>query len=220
VIDPTTGVTSPANLLATTTAPSNAIGKDEFLQLLVTQLRNQDPMSPLQPHEFAAQLAQFTSVEQLTQLNDAIGIQTQALNMVTLMNKTTLGASLIVREITAGGNHVVVPSSGQASVRIDVGGSGGNATLKVLDSSGHVVATRALGPLKSGRQDVDLPSDVPPGTYTYSVDVVDASGGKVPVTTFTRGVVDAVQFDSNGIVLRIGSIEVSLESLDEIEPSH
>ena len=51
------------------------LGRDEFLQLLVAQLRNQDPTSPQEGHEFAAQLAQFSTVEQLTQLNATVAAQ-------------------------------------------------------------------------------------------------------------------------------------------------
>ena len=52
--------------------PSSVLGKDEFLQLLVAQLRHQDPLSPMEGAEFAAQLAQFSSVEQLVSANDTL----------------------------------------------------------------------------------------------------------------------------------------------------
>lgn len=48
---------------------NNQMGKDQFLHILITQLKNQDPLSPLQDKDFIAQMAQFTSVEQLTQMN-------------------------------------------------------------------------------------------------------------------------------------------------------
>lgn len=53
----------------TTAVASSVVSKDEFLKLFVAQLKNQDPMDPLKGHEFIAQLAQFSSLEQLTTLN-------------------------------------------------------------------------------------------------------------------------------------------------------
>ncbi len=218
MISPTASSTSGAGASANTpTVKGSTLGKDDFLKLLVTQLRNQDPLSPLQPDQFAAQLAQFSSVEQLTQLNSAVDAQTQALSLVTMMSKTDFGASLIGRAVSAVGNDVSVPTSGDASVRVDVGGSGGIGVLRVFDSTGKEVGKRELGPLRPGRQDLTLPSGLAPGKYTYKVDVT-ANDKAVPVTTYTRGVVDAVHFDERGIVLRMGSLEVTLDSIAEVEP--
>ncbi len=218
MITPTTSSTGGASAGAGSTVQGATLGKDDFLKLLVTQLRNQDPLSPMDPEQFAAQLAQFSTVEQLTQLNSTADTQTQALNMATTMSKTAFSAALIGRQITAVGNQVNVPASGQASVRVEVGGAGGQGTLRVLDKSGKEVAKKDLGLIGAGRQDIDLPEGLPPGDYTYEVKVT-AADKPVAVTPYTRGVVDGVRFDSsNGIVLRIGNIDVPLDSVEEIEP--
>jgi flagellar basal-body rod modification protein FlgD len=195
----------------------SALGKDEFLRLLVTQLKNQDPLSPLQPHEFAAQLAQFTSVEQLTQVNAGIAQQSELTQLAALVGKTTFGAALIGRQVVAEGNQVIVPATGGARVKIDVGGTGGKATLRVLDKNGREVGKSDLGSLGPGRQTLSLPPGIPPGTYTYRVDVKDAKDHAVPVTTYTVGTVDGVFFKNGQIVLRLGSIEIELDRLAEIE---
>jgi flagellar basal-body rod modification protein FlgD len=85
---------------ATTTAASTttaAMGKDDFLKMLIAQLKNQDPTNPQQGAEFAAQLAQFSSVEQLTNVNTALKSQNQ--NSLNLMNAQAI--NLIGKEITA-----------------------------------------------------------------------------------------------------------------------
>ncbi len=218
MITPTTSSTSGASAGTGSTVQGATLGKDDFLKLLVTQLQNQDPLSPMDPEQFAAQLAQFSTVEQLTQLNTAADTQTQALNTATTMSKTAFSAALIGRQITAVGDQVNVPASGQASVHVEVGGSGGQGTLRVLDKSGKEVAKKDLGLIGAGPQDIDLPAGVAPGDYTYEVKVT-AADKPVTVTTYTRGVVDGVRFDgNNGIVLRIGNIDVSLDSVEEIEP--
>ncbi len=220
MISPTTSPSLfvPSSTTETRTA-KKSLDKDAFLTLLVTQLRNQDPMNPSDASEMAAQLAQFSSVEQLTQLNDAVASQELALQEATLLSKTSLGASLIGRAIIAVGDEVVVPGSGQAQIRVDVGTGGGSATLRLLDSNGNEVATRDLGKVSSGRQTLTLPDDLPAGTYHYELTVTGANDARVPVTTYTTGTVDGVGFKNGQIVLRIGSLEVPMDDLAEIEPA-
>ncbi len=198
------------------TGPKHDLDKDAFLRLLVAQLKHQDPTSPLQPYELAAQLAQFSTVEQLSNLNAAMLSQTDATNAAGLVGQTSLSASLLGRQIVAVGNQVSVPASGSASVHVDVGGSGGTAMLRLLDSTGATVATRSLGRLGAGEQDVALPSDLPQGDWHYALDVTGADGASVPVTTFTSGVVTGVEFKNDQISLFIGNLELSLADLQRI----
>ncbi len=195
---------------------SSSIDRDRFLTLLVAQLRNQDPMSPLQPHEFAAQLAQFASVEQLTQLNAGVANQSADLQLVAMLGRTSLSASLLGRRVLAEGNQVQIPATGHASVTIDVPAAGGGATLKLFDAAGKEVATRSLGSQKGGRQTLELPADLPAGTYTYRVTIDGPGGSALPATTYISGTVDGVLFKNGEIVLKIGGLEISMDNLAEI----
>jgi flagellar basal-body rod modification protein FlgD len=193
------------------------LGRDQFLALLVAQLKHQDPLSPLQPDAFAAQLAQFASVEQLTQLNDAVAAQGVESARATMLEKTVLGASLIGKRVLAAGDQLTVTSAGTATAHIDVGGLGGAATVTLYDAAGRPVASQLAGAVGSGAQRLDL-GGLPPGTYRYVVEVRDAAGQRQRVTTFTEGVVDGVLFEQGTIVLRIGAIRVPLDQLSEITP--
>src|SRR5215207_5272910 len=77
-----------------TRGPGGALGKDQFLQLLVAQMKNQDPMNPMDGTQMAAQLAQFSSVEQLTQINESLASQsTGQTGLATLLaNNGALGS--------------------------------------------------------------------------------------------------------------------------------
>lgn len=200
----------------TSSVPNKTLGKDEFLQLLVTQLRNQDPLSPLQPYEFAAQLAQFSSVEQLTQLNDNVGQEIDATNLNAVLGKANLSSSLVGHDIAATGDQVSIPTSGAGRIRVNIAGTGGDGHLTLKDSSGTVVATRDLGSLAGGLQTLSLPSDLPPGVYTYDLTVDAAGGGTVAVTPYTIGRVQGVSFANGEIALNLGDMTVSLDALNEI----
>ncbi|MEO8453005.1 MAG: flagellar hook capping FlgD N-terminal domain-containing protein [Gemmatimonadota bacterium] len=213
---PLTFLNSPA--AATQTAGDRkAIGKDDFLKLLVTQLQHQDPLSPLQPDQFAAQLAQFTSVEQLTKLNDAFALQNQQQVMGTMLSKTALGASLIGRTIIAQGNQLVATGAGTPSVRIDVGATGGQGTLVIKNLGGQTVSSTSLGVLSPGLQTIKPPA-LPSGNYTYEVQVQAKDGKPFLANTFTSGIVDGVTFEDGQIFLRMGSVKIPIDQLSEIAP--
>jgi flagellar basal-body rod modification protein FlgD len=221
MIDPTTspqyygGSTS-----TTTTAAKKSLDKDAFMKLLVAQLSHQDPMNPLDGTQMAAQLAQFTTVEQLTKLNTAMETQTAAAQVASLTSQSALSASLLGRQVEALGNQVVVPSTGKGEILVDIGGTGGKGTLTLTDTAGAVIATREIGSLKPGNsQVITLPSDLPPGTWTYSLSVKDSSDTAVSVTTYSSGIVSGVEFKNGEIVLQAGGLELLLSNLVRIAPA-
>lgn len=207
--------TKPAS---TPKAERTDLGKDDFLKLLVTQLKFQDPLNPLEPDAFAAQLAQFTSVEQLTKLNETISAQQQDSTLRTLLDKTSLGASLIGRHILAEGDEFTVDSSGNATIRATVGADGGKATLVLLDGNGNAVSTKAAGVVRGGSQVLNIPTGLPAGTYRYRLDVESGSGARVTTRTFTDGVVDGVAFEGGVVWLKVGNRKIQLDKLSEITP--
>ncbi|MDZ4863728.1 MAG: flagellar hook capping FlgD N-terminal domain-containing protein [Gemmatimonadota bacterium] len=200
----------------TGTPAGGNLGKDEFLQLLVTQLRYQDPLNPSKPEEFASQLAQFTSLERMQNIETILQGQTDATSLGTLAMKADLGASFIGRNVIAGGNALEVTSGDPATVTVNVSGTGGKTTLQVFDASGREVSKQELGFRNGGRQTLTA-GTLPTGEYTYKVSVTDAAGADVAVQTYTSGIIDGVSFQGGTVVLRSGRLTFPLDNVVEVE---
>ena len=219
------GVNTASSLAgATSTTPTRAngaMGKEEFLKLFVAQMKNQDPLNPMQGEELAAQLAQFSSVEQLINLNQQLEAQAGSTNamMQTLQNGSA--ANLLGREIYANGDAVVIPQGGSASVTVDIANAGGVGVLRLFDLSGKEVGSRELGSISGGRRTIELGeagAGLSEGGYTYSVEVKDAQGAKVPVQTYSHGIVDGIRYHSDGPYLTSGALMIPLGSVVEVMP--
>ena len=199
-------------------APGGDLGRDEFLKLLVTQLRHQDPLSPMDATQFVSQLAQFSTLEQMVQLNAHIELQAQSNALMNLSINTALAASLVGRKVMAAGSLVSVSPQGEGTITVDVAGAGGKATLRLLDASGLEVGVYDMGAVGGGRQTISLADlNLSEGVYSYELTVTGAGDQSVDVTSYVAGVVDGVQFADGGILLRVGSLTIPLRQLAEIE---
>jgi flagellar basal-body rod modification protein FlgD len=202
-------------------APGGKLGKDEFLKMLVAQLRHQDPMNPMEGQEFAAQLAQFSSVEQLVSLNSQFTAQAESTALLAESLSNNGALSTIGRTVLAVGDAVQLPASGAAdtTVTFGVGADGGRATLTLYDASGREVGTRALGYVGGGRQSAALGAaaeDLEPGVYRYEVTVLNTKNEAVPVTTFTSGTVDGVRYGADGATLTAGELTIGVGQIVQV----
>ncbi|MEQ8329960.1 MAG: flagellar hook capping FlgD N-terminal domain-containing protein [Longimicrobiales bacterium] len=195
------------------------MGKEEFLQLLVAQLKNQDPLNPSNPEEMASQLAQFSSLEQLVNVNDQLAAQTEsnALMASALNNSTAVG--MLGKTVLAAGDGVTVTGSGKESVTVGVAGVGGNATLTLYAPDGTEVGSRQVGPVGGGRQEIELGTladGLEPGRYRYELTVEGQEGQPIQVQAFESTRIDGVRYGPSGPVLVSGGREISLADVVEI----
>ena len=109
-------------------APIKILGKDDFLNLLVTQLQHQDPLNPADSTEFTAQLAQFSSLEQLNNINDNLENMEQFQASVT----NSQAVSYIGREITARGNSVQLESGQPAECQFELEADAALAVISII----------------------------------------------------------------------------------------
>lgn len=184
------------------TGGTQAMGKDDFLKLLVTQLQNQDPLNPSDPTEFTAQLAQFSSLEQLFAVNESL----ERLSASSGDMERLSALSLIGKEVTAGGESFRLGKDGVLlGYRLEASAS--EVTVNVLDTAGRTVASLPVKETGAGetffRWDGkdQYGEPVAPGEYSL---VVTATAGKdeaVPATPLVRGTVTGVDLSPTGSVL-------------------
>jgi flagellar basal-body rod modification protein FlgD len=193
-IDPTT--TAAATQSTTTTALGKARlaeNFDTFLSLLTTQLKNQDPLSPMDANQFTQQIVQMTGVEQQLLTNDLL--QKLVSNTAGGLD-TALG--LIGKQVRAVTTDAAL-TNGKAEWVYKLDSDAADVKLEVLDSRGQVVSATALADVKAGDHDFTwngknaLGQTLPDGTYTLRVSAKSATGETVTGSIFIEGVVSGVE---------------------------
>jgi flagellar basal-body rod modification protein FlgD len=175
-------------------APIKILGKDDFLNLLVTQLQHQDPLNPAESTEFTAQLAQFSSLEQLSNIN--ANLENMELFQTSVTNSQAV--SYIGREITAQGNSVQLESGQPAECQFALEADAALAVVSIYNANGGFVTSFETGPLDSGRQSAAWDgtdrngNTVSEGLYRFEVQAVDADNQNLSVTPLMSAVVTGV----------------------------
>ncbi len=221
-IQPTSSSAGATQSAAASTSMNTSMGQDDFLKLLVAQMKNQDPTNPMDGKDLAAQLAQFSSLNQLVDINSALSAQNTASQGIEQAVTMNTAATTIGRTVTATGNQVAVTNGTAPTITFDVGSTGGDATVHIFDAAGAEVDTEHLGSLNGGHQKITLgatAAGLTSGAYTYQVEVTDSTGASVPVTTYTVAKIDSLQATANGPVLGAGPLTIPFGSVTAISGS-
>lgn len=198
------------------------MGKDDFLKILVTQLRHQDPMNPLKSEEFAAQLAQFSSVEQLSNISKTLDNSVQLDLLLNQAITNTMAPSLIGRQVKAVGNSVSLRNGDPAQLHYRLSSPAEKATIEIRDANGVVVRKVDVQGLAQGDQMYewdgkdDKGEKVQDGSYTFSVTASDANGNNVPAESYIIGVIDSIRYEDGSVLLGIGGLKIDVANVLEI----
>jgi flagellar basal-body rod modification protein FlgD len=194
---------------------TETLGQDSFLNLLTVQLQNQDPSNPVSNEDFIAQLAQFSSLEQL------VGIQ-EKLELVYLgvasMNNATM-ATLLGSEVVASGDRIHVAGEGDVTLHFDAGAPAQSGTVTIEDADGKVVATLELGAVEEGEGSIvwdgtDLDGNpVGEGDYTVRYEATGADGESIDVTPLVVGLVDSVDYSTGVPRPSVGGVDVGIDAI-------
>lgn len=204
-------------------AGNDELNKDAFFKLLLTQLKNQDPTTPMKSHEMAAQLAQFSSLEQLNNINSSIeGLseaqkpsqQYGALNMI---GKAVQGDS---------GKFFRASLEDDHSINFNLNKDAAQVSLEIKDVNMQTVKKLEFTNFAKGKNEItwngmlDDGSKARPGDYTVDIVALDKEGSKIAASTEFKGRISGVNFTPQGPVLMIGNKSVKLSDIKEIiDPS-
>lgn len=189
---------------------------DTFLKLLTTQLKNQNPLDPLDTNQFTQQLVEFSAVEQAVKSNDLL----TKLVASNTANATSTAIGYIGKMVEAAGTTTTL-KSGSANWTYKLAEDSPEASVTIRNASGVIVFTE-LTQLDAGTGtyvwdgSTSTGGSAPEGTYSISIDAKDQDGNNLSVSTSIAGEVTGVEFDGAEPVLLIGTSRVTLSSVQSV----
>ncbi len=191
----------------------STLGKDDFLKLMVAQLRNQDPLNPVASADFVAQTAQFTSLEELQNINTTL---TSLASEMGGYSHVTSASALLGKTVSYNGSSVALDGNSGASLGYTLPAAAKTVLVQVVDSSGNAVRTLKIGEQGAGAHQVqfdgkaDDGTKLPAGSYTYQVAALDSAGNVLSGPYTGMGSVAGIRNDGGTLVLQVGTQNVPL----------
>jgi|SRR5690554_1147487 len=204
---------------------SNELGQSAFLELMITQLNNQDPLSPQENSDFIAQLAQFSSVEGLERLNS----QFEDFSGSFMSNQALQASSLVGRSVSVPTDKALLLPEGIVAGSVEIPESSANVSLSIYHSDGSLVGQIPLGTQPDGElvfrwdgmymeingelldwQAADEP--LPPGHYSFEVNALVDGEAEQLETALSANVNSVTLNPDGGITLNlagVGAVDIS-----------
>ena len=207
-VDTVTQVTG--SISGTQYLQENGLGKEAFLKLLVAQLTNQDPLEPMENHEFLGQLSQYSSLEQLMNLNETLSTN----NDLTMSVHNALMTNMIGKDVRVQGDTFEW-SEGTTTKILYYVPQEQPISIEICDASGEVVRKMDVGLQNAGDHTLewdgrdDNGGSVSPGYYSFRVYSKDGQGGEASILTYIFGRVTGIQFMNGNPILHVGNMAIN-----------
>ena len=184
-----------------------SLGGTDFLTLMLAQLKNQDPTSPVDSNTFLSQLASLSQVQGITQLNTSFSSLSSSL----VSNQAMQASSLLGHQALVGSTTATLAAGATVSGAVKIPQTTSDAVLNISDSSGALVRQIDLGAQSSGLANYSWDgkqadgSQAPPGQYKLSAQYAGAASGSTAATTYVNGTVQSVTMGAGttGLTLNV-----------------
>lgn len=215
---PTTGTGSASSA---TNAAAGTLGGTDFLTLMLAQLQNQDPTSPVDSNTFLTQLAQLSEVQGITSLNTSFSALSNSLTS----NQALQASSLLGHQAMVNSSTATIAAGATVSGAVNVPQTTSQVTLSITDSSGALVSQINLGAQSAGLANFSWNgtagngSQAPAGTYTLTAQYAGATSGGTAAITLVNGTVESVSMGagSTGMTLNVSGVgSVPFSSVQQI----
>jgi flagellar basal-body rod modification protein FlgD len=197
------------------------LGQDEFFKLMITQLKNQDPMKPMENGEFLAQIAQFSTVNGITSLQQSFATLASAMQSGQALQASTM----VGRGVLVAGDRLHLGTDGAANGAVELEAAASNVTVAISDAAGQVVQRINLGAQEAGTvrfswAGVDEHgAGVAAGDYLVTAQADYASGTSQSLTTLVGVKVESVTIPGAGqtpILNLTGQQQVPLSDVRQV----
>lgn len=205
------------------------LDQQDFLNLLVTQLQNQDPLNPTDNAEFMSQTTAFSQLNEMTTMNSSLSKMLELLSLQAYNNNSlTAGANFIGKEIEYQTNTVTVGGDSLKNISFYLGDEAvaEKSQINIYNEEGAMVAVVKPESLQQGQNTIHWDGtgvggvEVPEGTYYFEVQAYNATGEKIEVQEFGTGIVKGVKMIGGVLYFDIGDGVVSSEYVYSVrEPS-
>ena len=200
------------------TSGSKELGQKDFLRLMVAQVRNQDPLDPKTNGDFLAQLAQFSTNDGITKMQESIAQLASSLQS----NQALQASALVGRKVLVNSDTMKMEAEGDGKVVVDLPAPVSNMSAAVYSASGELLAQIPLGEHEIGMFDFNWNGlnqkgeRVPAGKYTIKVSGT-YQGQEVALKTMTAANVDSVSLGQNGEGVKLNVAGIGSVSLNDVK---
>ncbi len=195
------------------------LDKDAFFKLMLTQMKNQDPTNPLKSHEMAAQLANFSSLEQMQNMNKTL----DELKNAQKPSENFQALNLIGKAVSGDSSKVVRGVNDKAhDFKFKLPMEASEVSIKVRDPEGNIVRTYDLKGLKMGDNKLTWNGEdekgmkAPAGEYQFIAEAKSADGKKMALKTDFDGMITGVSYSAEGPVLHVGNQAIRFSDVKKI----
>lgn len=197
----------------------NELGKDDFIKLMSAQLKHQDPINPMKNEQMAAQLAQFSALEQMVNVNSNLEKMTAGQKP----QENMMAATMIGKRVQTDSSKFAFVKGQTPDMKFELPEDAEHTNVSVVDSKGEVIREFELGSVKKGPQSVKWDGkntkgqDQNVGEYSFRVNAVDSKNKAIQVSTATAGLVNGIVFEQGKALLLVDGKKIPMEVVSQIE---